>query len=285
MIRNIALVPFRPVLGDPGANIAAMAEEVEKQDSAELVLFPELSTSGYLLERLVREASLKIDDALFKPLLDLSQKKEIVFGAAIREGHCFYNATLAFSGGEVIHVHRKVYLPTYGMFDEGRYFCTGGSMTAYDGVLGKTAVLVCEDAWHPALAYAHFARGVEHVLVPSASPSRGISSGSIESLSSREGWKRRLHTYAESFGQYYYYVNLNTVEDGVTFGGETFVVSPVGTLHADEKPGKTYLYGVDEEEFIIAAQRGGPFQDERFPLNLDIIARAGEDRLYDKENF
>ncbi len=254
-----------------------MAEQTE----ADLLLFPELAASGYLLERLVRDAAVTPRDSLWDPIREISRTKEIVIGAAVRESHCYYNASLVFSGGDLVFVHKKIYLPTYGMFDEARYFCSGESLPVYRGALGKTAILICEDAWHPALAYAVYAAGAEHVLVPSASPSRGFSEEGTGDLSSRKSWKKRLEVYAESFAQQYHYVNLSTVEDGVTFGGESFTVLPGGGLR-EEPTGESFIYDIVPKDFSRAAQRGGPWQDEQFQLNLRLfndadISRRGQD--------
>jgi len=267
-----ALIPFTPVLGDVSGNINRLAEAAEKTEG-DILLFPELAASGYLLERLVRDAAVSPKDSLWDPIRQISRTKEIVIGAAVRQSHCYYNASLVFSAGELVFLHKKIYLPTYGMFDEARYFCSGESLPVYNGVLGKTGILICEDAWHPALAYAVYAAGAEHVLVPSASPARGFSQERTGILSSRKSWKNRLEVYAESFAQQYHYVNLNTVEDGVTFGGESFTVLPGGGLR-EESPGDPFIYDIIPEDFSRAAQRGGPWQDEQFQLNLRLFNDA-----------
>ena len=89
-----------------------------------------------------------------------------------------YNAALHLRGGRVLHRHRKVYLPTYGLFDEGRYFGGGDAVRAYDAGGGwRVGLLVCEDLWHPALTWLLAAAGRHLIVVHAAAAGRGVIAG------------------------------------------------------------------------------------------------------------
>ena len=114
-----------------------------------MVLFPELSLTGYFLRDLVQEVALKLDDARVKKLVSQSRKQSIVFGMVEEsDDHRFYNSAVFAENGEILHVHRKVFLPDYGIFEEGRYFAAGEEFQTIKSKWGNFGLLLCEDAWH-----------------------------------------------------------------------------------------------------------------------------------------
>jgi predicted amidohydrolase len=119
-------------------------------------------------------------------------------------------------------MQRKLFLPTYGMFDEARYFTRGADFTFYSGALGKTAILICEDAWHLELAYAASVARADAVVVISSSPARGYSVN--PGFNSTRFWRNRLQTCVLSYGQNYVYSNRGGVEDGIMYDGSNFVI-------------------------------------------------------------
>lgn len=237
---NVLCVPFAPSLADSAANrraIITLAGTIAAQESAaDIIVLPELALSGYLLESLTGEVA-ETHTALAELARDLAatgirSSTEWVIGLPLGEGASVYNAAAVIRGGEVVHVHRKMFLPTYGMFDEERYFTRGNSFAVYDGALGRTALLICEDAWHPELAYVTSAAGAETVIVISASPARGLDASN--EFTSSKNWRQRLATYAEAYAQKYIYCNRSGVEDGVLYDGTTFVYSAHGSPVAGE---------------------------------------------------
>ncbi len=127
---SLALAQINTTLGDPQANLEkhlALAREAKK-DGCDLIVFPELSLTGYVLQDLVPSvaASANAEDPIFRHLIDASQEIDLVVGFVDEDTrHRFYIASAYLSAGEVLHVHHKVYLPTYGLFDEGRFFAPG----------------------------------------------------------------------------------------------------------------------------------------------------------------
>lgn len=235
---SVLCLPYASVLGDNAANrlrILKIAETIAAaSDQPDVIVLPELALSGYLLESLSGEVAVGMTE-LAELAADLAQSgvspaAEWVIGVPLRTENFLFNAAAVLSGGKIRHIHRKLFLPTYGMFDESRYFDRGGEFTAYDGVLGRTAILICEDAWHPELAHLASVAHAESIIVISASPARGIDER--DEFSSTRNWRHRLGTYAEVYGQTYIYCNRSGVEDGVLYDGSCFAYDSDASLIA-----------------------------------------------------
>ncbi|MCB1148377.1 MAG: hypothetical protein KDK41_02890 [Leptospiraceae bacterium] len=274
----IALVRFAPKLGACAKNLSTIEWAVKNaaEKGAELVVFPEMIVSGYQLENLVSESALLKNSADWSGLLKLSSHTEIVIGCPIRQNSNFYNSMVVLREGRIAHVYHKMYLPTYGMFDEARYFSAGEKLGIYDGKLGATGLLICEDAWHPALAYAVHAAKPDLILVPSASPARGLSVD--DKHHSARMWQSRLSIYAESFGTAFFYVNISGSEDGVRYGGEAFMAAPGGEIRFGqsliENEVQFSFFSLTDADFSSSATTGGPWQNESHAKNLDLILQA-----------
>ena len=272
---RITFVPFFPKLGDVKSNLTAIVsqvKEIQNKSNPDIIIFPELSTSGYLLENLAMSSAIETNQDIPDELLQASSTSDIVLGALIKEDGKLFNAGLILKDGKLHHIHRKIYLPTYGLFDEKRYFSPGQNLQTFESKLGKSALLVCEDAFHPALPYGLYAEGVKHVFIISCSPARGVSNEGDDIVSS-EKWKRRLEVYSESFGQFYYYVNRSGSEDGVYFDGTSIFVSPNREVcqSFSDNPVDVEVHFSDLES---AFRHGGPFQYENWDLNRRILDLA-----------
>lgn len=233
---RVLCVPYSAVLGDNAANRARILKIAgaiaATPDQPDVIVLPELALSGYLLESLSGEVAVSMayltDLAADLAQSGVSPAAEWVLGVPLREGNFIFNTAAVLSGGKVRHIHRKLFLPTYGMFDEARYFDRGSDFAAYDGALGRTAVLICEDAWHPELAHLASVAHAENVIVISASPARGIDERN--EFASTRNWRHRLGTYAEVYGQTYFYCNRSGVEDGVLYDGTCFTFDSDASL-------------------------------------------------------
>jgi len=229
MILRIGLGQINPALGDLARNLE-IYQEIFAQARAkkvDLLLFPELGLTGYFLRDMVPEVALREDSSIIAKLRELSQQIPLVTGwvEESRE-HLFYNSGIYLEGGEIRHIHRKVYLPTYGMFDEQRYFARGRKLRAFDSRFGRLALLICEDLWHPSTAYVAFQDGADFLIVLASSPGRGIDFG--EKLTIAETWETINRAYAKLFSQFVFFVNRVGYEDGVNFWGGSEIISPEG---------------------------------------------------------
>ncbi len=242
---RIAIAQINPKLGDLQANLALYEERIRQgiKERAQLLLFPELSLTGYYLRDTVPSVALTMKSAEITKLKQLS--RELCFVAGLVEesaDHRFFNAAVYFEDGDVRHVHRKVYLPTYGMFDEQRYFAAGDRIRAFDSKFGRLALLICEDLWHPSTINVAALDGALAVLCPSASPLRGIVDAQVQDDNARY-WEMINATYAETYSLFMIYGNRCGFEDGVGFWGGSEIVDPFG-----QRLTKARYY---EEDFIV----------------------------------
>jgi predicted amidohydrolase len=255
---SIALAQFYPRLGDVAANLAAHLTTIAgaAAEGAGLVVFPELSLTGYFLKDQVPEVALTIDSPEVGALRAASCDGgiDIVAGLILEsDRHRFHNAALYISGGEVVHVHRKVYLPTYGLFDEQRYVASGDRFRAFDAPLGRrterhwrAGILICEDLWHPSAPALLARQGVDLIICPSASPGRGVLQG--DAVGTASSYDVMTRTYAQLFTTYVLYCNRSGFEDGVGFWGGSRVVDPVGSVVAE-------LHGAQESVLFHKLER------------------------------
>jgi predicted amidohydrolase len=269
---RVALAQTAPKLGELRDNLELHLEtcRLARREKAGVVVFPELSLTGYLLRDQVPDVALRIDDPLLKPLLRASRNLGIIFGFVEEsDGHRFYNAAAYLSGGRVVHVHRKIYLPTYGMFDEGRDFAAGDKLRRFDAPWGPAGLLVCEDAWHPTSAWLLAQEGAEVVFVLSAGPSRGTKAG--RGITSVAVWNDIVRATAQMQTAFVVYVNRVGFDDGLSFGGGSTAVDPFGRTITALPPLEAGLAVADlEAEVLRRARNAYPLlRDE----NVDLVWR------------
>jgi predicted amidohydrolase len=227
---RLTVAQTNPALGNIGRNLDEHVAGIETALAAgsQLVVFPELSLTGYFLKDQTAEVALALDSKEVRRLVELSRKLSIVFGFVERapDGR-LYNCVAFAEDGKLLHVHRKVHLVTYGMFDEMREFAAGASFEAFDSKHGRFGIMVCEDVWHVSSGYQYFQSGVDAMLIPSCSPGRGIDHGTHE-LGSERTWRTLLEAHGILFQTWVVYCNRVGWEDGVVFWGGSRVVSPFG---------------------------------------------------------
>ena len=273
---RLAVAQIAPVLGDVEKNLALHEKAVREavSQSVNLLIFPELSLTGYFLKDQVPSVALTAEAPAMDALRRLSQRVAVVAGF-VEEGlgHRFHNAAAYFEGGEIRHIHRKVYLPTYGIFDEQRYLAAGGRIRAFDTALGRMAILICEDLWHPAAAGIAAWDGAELMLCPSASPGRGL--GQEQPFQNSGTWERVIRAYGDLFTCFVAYANRVGYEDGACFWGGSEVVGPTGALIAKARYLEEQLLVVDVDAGNLRRARiANPLlRDERLELTLRELQR------------
>ncbi len=153
---NLGIAQISPTLGNLDRNMEIFRKEVKEAvgRGTDLLVFPELGLTGYFLKDMVPSVAQRLDSKLVREIRRASRKVSLVVGLVEESpDFFFYNSVLYVEKGEILHVHRKVYLPTYGIFDEERYLSRGTKIRAFDTRFGRVAMLVCEDAWHPSAVY------------------------------------------------------------------------------------------------------------------------------------
>lgn len=253
---TVALAQIKPKLGCLADNCAIVESAIEQgiASKAEVVVFPELSLTGYFLKDLVPEVALRLDSPEINRLKGLSRHISVVVGfVEVSKDYRFYNSALYLEGGEIRHLHRKVYLPTYGLFDEQRYLAHGEKFRAFDTKFGRMGMLICEDMWHLSAPYVLAMDGATTILCLSSSPGRGIAED--ESLGSALAWQKLTSTAAMFLNCRVLYCNRVGYEDGVNFWGGSESVAPSG---------RTIVRGkMFEEDFVLARIEEGALRRER----------------------
>lgn len=261
---------MEPVLGDLAANVALhlrCAREAIRR-GADLLVFPELSLTGYRLQDLVAEVAVPLHSpTAIAPLLDASRRIPLVVGLVEEsEGHRYYNSAVYLDRGRIRQVHRKIYLPTYGMFEEGRYFAAGDSLRAFRSRLGRLGLLVCEDLWHPSTALVLAQDGADYILVLSSSPTQGA--GSSSPMTSQSTWRDILTVTARLQTVFVVWANRVGFEDGINFGGGSCVVDPFGRVAACARDLQSELLTCDLDRATLRAARTAYplLRDERLAM-------------------
>ncbi len=228
---HLALAQISNTLGSLKPNLEKHLRYIRRarKEGADLVLFPELSLTGYVLQDLASTVACRPTerDPIFGELIAASKDIDVVVGFVEEDQrNRFYISAAYLSQRKVQHVHRKVYLPTYGLFDEGRFFAWGDQVRAFDTRFGRAGLLICEDFWHASPPYLLWLDGADLLLFMSASPGRGLSRGpTLESA----WWVEQVNqSYANLFTSFVAHTNKVGFEDGLNFWGGSTVFDPGG---------------------------------------------------------
>jgi predicted amidohydrolase len=267
---KLAVVQSKPRKGDVAANFAELGELFVQLASEEqpydLIVLPEAALTGYFLEGAVYERAFVAEElaekvaALWRAAPQSGRAPvDIVLGFYENAGGTYYNSACYLHvephAQQIVHVHRKMFLPTYGVFDEERFLSRGRRLQAFDTRFGRMAILICEDAWHAIMPTLAAVKGARVLIVPSASPGRGLSGdGELESVTH---WRNVLQSYAVEHGVFVIYAGLAGFEGGKGMTGSSSVVDPNGeTLVAAPELGAHVLRAtLDFDEIDIARAR------------------------------
>lgn len=240
---RVAIAQFRPDKGEYAANLARLGEVFREvgqwPEPPGLLVGPEAALTGYFLEGGVQELALTAEQ-LFADLARVHRDSgappmDIALGFyELWKNHLHNSALYASLGGPdagIRHVHRKVFLPTYGVFDEERFVEPGRTVQAFDTRWGRCAMLICEDAWHSITPMLAALDGAEVILVPSATPARGLAPRVGQARPANlDRWDRLAQGIAEEHGVYVIVSHLVGFEGGKGFAGGSIVAGPRGTV-------------------------------------------------------
>jgi NAD+ synthase (glutamine-hydrolysing) len=245
---HLVVIQFKPRKGDYATNLARLTGIFSQIDSLEprpdVAVFAETALTGYFVEGGVRDVALTAGafardlQSQYASAVSTPRPLDVCIGFyEVWNNACYNSALYVTLGGDepvIRHVHRKLFLPTYGLFDEERFVDSGFEVRAFDTDWGRAAMLICEDAWHSLTGTVAALDGATMVFILSASPARGVwrrkDEGSVPANLKR--WERLARDIAEEHGVFVALVNLVGTEGGKTFSGGSIICGPHGDVRA-----------------------------------------------------
>jgi NAD+ synthase (glutamine-hydrolysing) len=239
---RIALGQLNLLVGDVAGNakaIVAAAERACSELNTDLLVLPELTLSGYPPEDLLFHRGFRV--AIEKGMATLKTTRAtcgFLVGFPEYAGAQIFNSAALIEAGQVLATHRKSCLPNYKVFDEKRYFKSGGQSTVVDFRGFRIGILVCEDIWEPEPAQFAKSAGAEMFVVLNASPYE------IHKQRNREDIVGRC---VKELGLPVVYVNMLGGQDELVFDGNSFVMDGAGKIVMRAPPFEEGLYSIEFE--------------------------------------
>ncbi|MDH5589029.1 MAG: NAD+ synthase [Gemmatimonadota bacterium] len=234
---RVALVQFKPRKADLDANLEVIRTTLRDQaPHADLLMFPEASLSGYFLEGGVAEVALTAEALAGALGPSRPGDPDVCLGFYERWRRRLYNSVAYLEpedgAWKIRHVHRKMFLPTYGVFDEARFVEPGTEVRAFGTRFGRMGMLICEDMWHSLPATVLALAGAELILVASASPARDFGPAGEGRPANLERWDRLAGSVAVEHGVFVAVAQLVGSEGGKLFPGGSVAIGPEGDILA-----------------------------------------------------
>ena len=281
---RIALAQLAPTLGALEANLdrhrAVLAEA--RADRANLIVFPELGLTGYLLQDLAAEVAMRLDDPRLTSLVADTRGISTVFSFVEESAdHRLFIAAALVEDGAIRHVHRKLFLPTYGLFDERRFFAAGDMLRAVPSELGVGIGLgVCEDFWHLAVPQVLALDGAQILINVSSSPGRDLASTNEVGLGTATSWRTMMRTYAQLTTSFVVFCNRVGVDESISFWGGSEVIGPSGEALLSAPLYDEGLFTIDVSLGDVRRERITLplLRDERPELHVRELQRIVDER-------
>lgn len=225
---RIGLGQIDSVLGKVDDNIQTMLRFIEqaRAQRVDLLVFPELSVTGYWLGHVEQDLSLGLDDPRLQALISAAGDMAVVFGFHEDAGLRTFNSAAFVQSRSVVHVHRKLYLPNYGPFEERKWFSPGQAMRGFRTRLGTMATLICNDAWQPVLPFLAVQDGAEVLIVPTNSSEKPTSDG----VDNSAYWHDITRFYARIYQTFVIFVNRVGQENNLSYWGQSHVMDPAAQM-------------------------------------------------------
>jgi predicted amidohydrolase len=281
---RIALAQLAPRLGVLDDNLARHREVLAaaRSGGAGLVVFPELGLTGYQLQDLAAEVAMRADDPRLASLAaDAAGMSAIVSFVEEAADHRLFISAALLEDGEVRFVHRKLFLPTYGLFDERRFFAAGDRLRATDSRLGvRLGLAVCEDFWHLAVPETLALDGAQILINVSSSPGRDLAAIHEVGLGTAASWRTLMRTYAQLTTSFVVFCNRVGMDETISFWGGSEVIAPSGEAVFTAPLFDEGLHFVDIELGDVRRERIGLplLRDERPELHLRELRRILAER-------
>jgi NAD+ synthase (glutamine-hydrolysing) len=264
------MAQINPTVGDLQGNVEKMLDYMEqaRELGADLVAFPELAVPGYPPEDLLFKPDfIKANTEAMRTVVEASKGLAVVVGYADADGD-IYNAAAVGHDGRLIDVYHKIYLPTYAVFDEDRYFKKGGTCPVYviNGV--KVGVNICEDIWYDVgPTTVQRKAGAEVIITINGSPYHAYKGDFRE---------RMVSTRAADNGLYVAYLNMVGGQDELVFDGRSLVYDQNGELVARGKQFEEQLLVVDLDADAVLRAR---LREPRVRKEAAVLENIGQPKL------
>jgi len=281
---RIALAQIAPRLGALDDNLErhrALIGEA-RAAGAGLVVFPELGLTGYQLQDLAAEVAMRLDDPRLAALAaDTEGLSAIVSFVEEAADHRLFIAAALLEDGAVRHVHRKLFLPTYGLFDERRFFAAGDVLRATPSRLGVgLGIAVCEDFWHLGVPALLALDGAQVLVNVSSSPGRDLAATNEVGLGTATSWRTLMRTYAQLTTSFVVFCNRVGVDESISFWGGSEVIAPTGAAAFSAPLYDEGLFSVDVSLADVRRERIALplLRDERLELQARELGRIVAER-------
>ena len=229
---RIALAQIAPRLGALEVNLERHRELLEeaRATAVDLIVFPELGLTGYQLQDLAAEVAMRLDDPRLTSLAASTGGLSAVISFVEESAdHRLFIAAGLFEDGELRHVHRKLFLPTYGLFDERRFFAQGDALRAVPSRLGVgVGIGICEDFWHLTVPQLLALDGAQILINVSSSPGSDLAAINEVGLGTATSWRNLMRTYAQLTTSFMIFCNRVGVDESISFWGGSEVIAPTG---------------------------------------------------------
>jgi NAD+ synthase (glutamine-hydrolysing) len=265
-------------------NLARHHEIIDdaRAKGAGLVVFPELGLTGYLLQDLAAEVAIRLDDRRLATLAASTKGLSAVVSFVEESGdHRLFIAAALLEDGRIVHVHRKLFLPTYGLFDERRFFAAGDVLRAVPSRLGAgIGLAVCEDFWHLAVPQVLALDGAQILINVSSSPGRDLAATNEVGLGTASSWRTLMRTYAQLTTSFVIFCNRVGVDESISFWGGSEVIAPSGVALFSAPFFEEGLFLVDVSLDDIRRERVALplLRDERPELHVRELTRIVAER-------
>jgi predicted amidohydrolase len=281
---RVVLAQIAPQLGLFDANLARHHEilDAARERGADLVVFPELGLTGYLLQDLAAEVAIRLDDPRLAELAAATRGLSAVVSFVEESGdHRLFIAAALLEDGRIRHVHRKLFLPTYGLFDERRFFAAGDLLRATPSRLGiGLGLAVCEDFWHLTVPQLLALDGAQILVNVSSSPGRDLAATNEVGLGTATSWRTLMRTYAQLTTSVVVFCNRVGVDESISFWGGSEVIAPNGQVLFSAPFFEEGVYTVDVPLGDLRRERLALplLRDERPELQVRELTRIVAER-------
>jgi NAD+ synthase (glutamine-hydrolysing) len=281
---SIALAQIAPRLGSLEVNLATHHRLLDEARAAgaDLVVFPELGLTGYQLQDLASEVAMRLDDDRLTGLAAVTRGlSAIVSFVEESADHRLFIAAALLEDGEISHVHRKLFLPTYGLFDERRFFAAGDLLRAVPTRFGVgLGIGICEDFWHLPVPQLLALDGAQILVNVSSSPGRDLAATNEVGLGTATSWRTLMRTYAQLTTSFVVFCNRVGVDESISFWGGSEVIGPSGQAVFSAPLYDEGLFTVEVSLADIRRERVALplLRDERPELNVRELQRIVAER-------